>query len=229
MSQDTKSKVVKTKWQERLSPEQSHVHGVIFICVILGLVSLVPAQAPSTTSAALQESVKADYPKDRAGILIQKLDWVTIEASMPTKTKAKRGLAASLSYGAVPANVVAEYAGLHAQVQIEPGQPVICICHLISLPGDPALVKLHPKKESRELDGGRMTVLPIVGGSKTADANKSDLIAVDLSHPESTVWLVRPQQALPPGEYALMLGTQNVSIFPFTVSSPDSVTQTSKP
>jgi hypothetical protein len=208
---------------------KSFVHGVICAGVILSLVSLVPAQTPSTNSATSQESVKAEYPKDRAGILIQKLDWVAIEASMPAKTKAKHGLAASLSYGAVPAIVVAEYAGSHAQVQIESGQPVICICHLISLPGDPVLVKLHPKKESRELDGGRMTVLPVVGGSKTADASKSDLIAVDVSHPENTVWLVRPQQALPPGEYALMLGTQNVSIFPFTVSSADLATQTSKP
>jgi hypothetical protein len=78
---------------------------------------------------------------------------------------------------------------------------------------------LHPKKDARELDGGRMTVYPIVGGSKMADANKTDLIATDVSQPEPQVWLIRPQARLDPGEYALMLGTQNVNIFSFTVET----------
>ena len=46
------------------------------------------------------------------------------------------------------------------------------------------------------------------------------MIAVEVSQPENMVWLVRPLEALPAGEYALMLGTQNMRIFPFTVSSP---------
>jgi hypothetical protein len=87
---------------------------------------------------------------------------------------------------------------------------------MISLPGDPVLVRLRPKKGSRELDGGKMIVYPVVGGSKMADANKSDLIPIDVSHPDAHVWLIRPQSPLEPGEYALMLGTQNLSIFPFT-------------
>ena len=59
-------------------------------------------------------------------------------------------------------------------------------------------------------------------GSKISEATKNDLIDVDVSQPENIVWLVRPREALPPGEYALMLGTQNMSIFPFTVASPPS-------
>jgi hypothetical protein len=81
-------------------------------------------------------------------------------------------------------------------------------------------VRLHPKKLSRELDGGRMIVYPVVGGSKMADANKSDLIPVDVSQPDPQIWIVRSQSPLEPGEYALMLGTQNLNIFPFTVVSP---------
>ena len=88
---------------------------------------------------------------------------------------------------------------------------------MIYLPGEPVIVRLHSKKDSREFDGGKMIVYPVVGGSKMADANKSDLIPVDVSHPEENVWLVRPQTELSPGEYALMLGTQNLSIFPFTL------------
>ena len=54
-------------------------------------------------------------------------------------------------------------------------------------------------------------------GAKVAEAQKSDLIAVSISKPEDTVWLIQPEEMLPPGEYALMLGTQNIVIFPFTV------------
>jgi hypothetical protein len=94
---------------------------------------------------------------------------------------------------------------------------------MVSLPGQPVIVRLHAKKGARELDGGRMTVYPVVGGSKMADANKSDLIPVDVQQQDSQIWLIRPQSTLPPGEYALMLGTQNLSIFPFTVGESVSV------
>ena len=52
------------------------------------------------------------------------------------------------------------------------------------------------------------------------DASKSDLVSVDVAHPDPHVWLVRPQGELSAGEYALMMGTQNMNIFPFTVSPP---------
>lgn len=165
-------------------------------------------------------ALTAQYPMDQAGVLIHADKWTTVTSQSPAKTKTSRGIAASLSYGIVPAKVIAEYAGDHAAAQSDAAQPIICLCHLLSLPGDPVLVKLHPKKGSRELDGGKMIVYPIVGGSKTAEANKSDLISVDVTHPDPQVWLVRPQVPLPPGEYALMLGTQNLSIFPFTIAPP---------
>jgi len=52
-----------------------------------------------------------------------------------------------------------------------------------------------------------------------ADASKSDLIPVEAFQPAPQVWLVRPQSPLQPGEYALMLGTQNLDIFPFTIAA----------
>jgi hypothetical protein len=55
-----------------------------------------------------------------------------------------------------------------------------------------------------------------------ADDNKSDLMPVDVSHPDPHVWLIRPQSPLSDGEYALMLGTQNINIFPFSVAASDS-------
>jgi hypothetical protein len=187
----------------------------IAVGIVMALPLLAPAQSEVAQGPASTPppTVTADYPRDRSGILIRNSDWVSIPPEMPAKIHMKQGFAPALTYGIAPAGAVTDYEGLHARVQIEPGQPVICICHVISLPGNPALVRLHPKKNARELDGGKLHI-----GAKFAEAEKSDLIPVDVSQPESTVWLVRPQQALPAGEYALMAGTQNMSIFPFTVA-----------
>lgn len=189
--------------------------------MIPGVLLLLVCAAPAVVCAqdtAPASSFNTNYPTDRAGVFVQGSSWTELPSAMPYKTKAAHGFAASLSYGLVPAKVVAEYKGDHAAVQVDSGRPVICVCHIISLPGQPVIVRLHPKKGSRELDGGKMIVYPIIGGNKMADANKSDLLPVDVSQPNPQVWLVRPQAPLPPGEYALMLGTQNLSIFSFTVA-----------
>jgi hypothetical protein len=190
--------------------------------VLLAFVAIsgtISAQNQPTQSVVPSPDLTADYPLDRAGIFIQGMSWQEIKGQTPSKSRAAHGIAASLSYGLVPAKIVAEYEGEHAPTQIDAGQPIVCICHILSLPGQPVIVRLHPKKASRELDGGKMIVYPVVGGSKMADANKSDLFPVDLTHPDPQVWLVRPQSKLAPGEYALMLGTQNVIVYPFTVST----------
>jgi hypothetical protein len=189
-----------------------------FLLIAFNVISAIHAQ--NQPAPAKGEQLTADYPTDRAGVFIQNSQWTVVANQNPAKTRTGHGIAASLSYGLVPAKIVSEYTGEHAPTRIETVQPIICICHFISIPGDPVLVRLHPKKQSRELDGGRMIVYPVVGGSKMADANKSDLIPVDVSHPDPQVWLVRSQIPLEPGEYALMLGTQNLSIFPFTVVLP---------
>jgi hypothetical protein len=189
------------------------------LLVTLSSSGAICAQNQPSQSDTAGSSFTADYPADRSGIFIQGSSWKEITNAMPAKTKAAHGIAASLSYGAVPAKVVAEYAGEHAPAQVNAGQIAICICRVLSLPGEPVIVRLHSKKDSRELDGGKMIVYPVVGGSKMADANNSDLIPVDQAHPDPHVWLVRPQSPLAPGEYALMLGTQNLNIYPFTVSA----------
>jgi hypothetical protein len=179
-----------------------------------------PAVADNHPAQAADKGPAVDYPTNRAGILIQGAEWTAVASQYPQKTKVAHSLAANLSYGIVPAKIVAEYDGEHASTQTEAAQPTICICHFYSIPGAPVLVRLHPKKGARELDGGRMIVYPVVGGSRMADANKTDLVPADVSQPEPQYWLIRPQSPLEPGEYALMLGTQNISIFPFTVLPP---------
>jgi hypothetical protein len=189
-----------------------------FLLIAFSVLPVLHAQ--NQPVPAKSESLAADYPANRAGIFIQSSQWLLVSGQTPVKTRTSRGIAASFSYGLVPAKIVSEYDGEHAPVRVEAGQLTLCICHILSLPGDPVLVRLHPKKLSRELDGGRMIVYPVVGGSKMADANKSDLIPVDVSQPDPQVWLVRSQSPLEPGEYALMLGTQNLNIYPFTVVAP---------
>jgi hypothetical protein len=196
------------------------------VAAVLGIVSALPLltaaqnNTPPGPASATLPPLTADYPRDRTGILIQSSDWISVPSEMPAKVRMKHGFAPALTYGIASAAAVTDYDGPHARVKVEPGRPVICICHVMSLPGNPALVRLHPKKDFRELDSGKLHI-----GAKVAEAEKNDLIPTNVSQPESTVWLVQPQQALPAGEYALMVGTQNMSIFPFTVAaaSPSSV------
>ncbi|HTS13496.1 MAG TPA: hypothetical protein VMH00_15370 [Candidatus Limnocylindrales bacterium] len=182
-----------------------------FAVLLMALGALPQDRIPESSSRGA--NVSAEYPKDRAGILIRGTDWISIRSEMPTKSRVKHALAPTFTYGAAPAEIISEYEGLHAQASVATGRPVVCICHFTSLPGNPVIVRLHPKKNLRELDGGKIHI-----GVKMEEAEKSDLIPVDVSRPEDMVWLIQPQQTLPPGEYAVMLGTQNVSIFPFSVT-----------
>ncbi len=175
----------------------------------------IHAQNPSPQPDSASPAFATDYPADKAGIFIRSTSWEPLTDQTPTKAKITHGYADSYSYGTVPAKVVvAEYDGEHATIQVDAGEPTICICNLATLQGQPVIVRLHVKKGSRELDGGRMI------------ANKSDLIPVDQLQQDSHIWrdahiwLIRPRSALPPGEYALMLGTENLSIYPFTVAEP---------
>ena len=178
-----------------------------------------PDSPKPDSSARTASAADLEYPIDQAGVLIHDSDdWTAIDSAAPAKTRAKNGIAQSLSYGAVRGTVVADYAGEHAAVHVKSGRITICLCHLVSLPGDPAIVKLHPVKGGmRELDGGKMPVL----GGKIADASKNDLVPTSVTHPDKAFWLVQSQDALPEGEYALMLGTQNIMIFPFTISAAE--------
>lgn len=185
---------------------------VFLLLLAVTLFAAKPARAQDASADPTASESPIDYPRE-AGVLIQAADWTPVANVFPAKMRVKNGVAAAFTYSAVRAVNEADYEGEHAAVQVDPGRPVLCVCHFSSIPGDPVIVKLHAQKGMRELDGGKLT--PFKG--KVAQASQSDLVPADVSHPESMVWLVRPQQALAPGEYALMLGTQNMAIFPFTV------------
>jgi hypothetical protein len=199
-----------------------------FIVVSVILASPGPlspqGRTQTTTRVAAPAEPAVEYPKDRAGILILAPEWVSLPSQMPQKNHLKHALAPALTYGAVPATAVSDYEGLHAQVQLPSGRPVICVCHIVGIPGNPLLVRLHSKKDYRELDGGKIHI-----GAKPEEVQQTDLVPISVTTPESTVWLIQPQQALPEGEYALMLGNQNVNIFPFTIISDEKKLSTTRP
>ena len=170
-----------------------------------------PGSSPTTSPV-----VTADYPSRSVGVLILKSDWLPLASEPPLRTRFKHGFAPALTMGVAPATMVAEYEGSHAIIQVGTGRPILCVCRVISLPGRPTLVRLHPKKNVRELDAGKLHL-----GAKTAEAQTGDIIAVNISQPENTVWLVQPQETLLSGEYALMFGTQSFGIFPFSVAGSE--------
>lgn len=189
--------------------------GCLIILLTYSVTTL--AQDKSAQAAESDSSLASEIPMDRAGVMLHDTAWQDVRSQYPAKTRMPHSIAASLSYGVVPAKLVADYEGEHAATQTSNLQPTICVCHFASIPGQPVIVRLHIRKSMRELDGGKMIVYPIVGGSKMTEAQKTDLVQVDVKQQGDQVWLVRPQAALEPGEYALMLGTQNLAIFPFTV------------
>jgi hypothetical protein len=57
-------------------------------------------------------------------------------------------------------------------------------------------------------------------GAKIAEAKQSDMVPTEVVQPENACWLLRPREDLPAGEYALMLATENLGIFAFTIANP---------
>jgi hypothetical protein len=182
---------------------------------LLPSAQLAPVQGKPGTASPTPSNFPAEYPNDDASALVDS-GWVALSQELPSKTRTKRGLVSSLTYGVVPGAIIAEYPRQHAELQIETRRPVFSICNVPSLPGAPALVRLHPKKDSRELDAGRLPVL----GAKIAEAKQSDQVPTEVVQPENACWLLRPREDLPGGEYALMLATENLGIFAFTIAVP---------
>src|SRR5882762_5237634 len=120
---------------------------------------LAPAQDKPSTASPAPSNFRTEYASDDVGVLVENSGWVDLSQELPSKTRTKRGLVSALSYGVVPGAIIAEYPGQHAELQIENRRP-----------------RLHPKKDSRELDAGR---LPAVG-AKIAEAKQSDLVPAEV-------------------------------------------------
>lgn len=189
---------------------------VPLVAFFLANACVLSAQIPKPDTTSAQKSNSMDYPEDQTGVLIRGAEWTEVPQVLPSKMRRKHGVAAAFTYGTVPAKAVMEYAGQHAEIVLSAGRPAICICYTV-LRRPPVLVRLHARKNSRELVSAAAPIMD----TTISEAAQSDLVEIDVSTPDSTVWLLRPRKALPPGEYAVMLETQNMSIYPFTVTNSD--------
>jgi hypothetical protein len=191
------------------------------LCVTLmfslsGLLSLFQnAPQDKTTKPLLVGSELDDEISDLSGVYVRDSDWGELVDVAPSRVRVKHGILHALTYGTVPADTVAEYDGAHAEIRVTAGRPIFCICLPQSSPTQPAVVKLHNYKDTRLFNAGRLPVL----GAIVAEAKESDLVPIDVHRqPKNMGWLLQPRLDLPPGEYAVMLGTQNLDVFPFTLT-----------
>jgi hypothetical protein len=145
-------------------------------------------------------------------------DWQPLAQASPAKLKTKHGFASSLTYGAVAAPMVAIYPGTHAKVQVHGARPVICVYHMM-MPEAPILVRLVDKKDSRELDSGHIRA-SLTGSTHQAVADQGIMVPTATTQQEDHVILLQPQGDLVAGEYAVMMGAQNMAILDFGVQIP---------
>lgn len=158
-------------------------------------------------------------PNQPPGVYIQGADgWHALSSEIPFKTKAAHGFLSSMTEGAVAARIEAEYRGSHAAVQVQGARPTVCVSHMIT-PAQPIIVRLRERKNDRELDGGKIRALPVVGGTKITEAQSSIVVPTTTNKSEYGITLVHPQTNLVPGEYAVMFGPTNVAIFGFGVGA----------
>lgn len=185
------------------------------------LAQQAPAAAPADKPAiAAPPASEASAPSGQPGMYVQdSTGWHLLAQNMQYKAKLKHGFVSGLTYGAVAAPMVVEYQGLHAAVQINATQPKVCAYRLM-IPSAPLLVRLKPKKQTRELDSGSLRAVPLVGQTKEVQASASSLVpTTTLPSTAECLALVQPQAALAPGEYAVMIGTQNIAIMDFGVAA----------
>lgn len=158
-------------------------------------------------------------PDQPPGVYVQGADgWHALSQATPFKTKLAHGFLSSMTDGAVAARIKAEYHGSHAAVQVQGARPTVCVSHLIT-PAEPMIVLLREKKDHRELDGGKIRALPVVGGAKATKAESSIVVPTTKDTSDHGITLVHPQADLGPGEYAVMFGPTNVAIFSFGVNA----------
>src|SRR5579859_3256419 len=95
----------------------SRVIWVVF--VLTGMALRFPQSALAEgKSEPPSQAFTADYPDKDAGVLIENGGWLALDQESPKTSRVKRGAAASLTYGAVPATIISEYPGIHSETKI---------------------------------------------------------------------------------------------------------------
>lgn len=163
-----------------------------------------------------QQAANAACPSDQPGVYVQDASgWHQLAVATPAKMKAKHAFLSSMSYGAVSAPAIVEYARAHAGVQVQGLRPAVCVSHIMA-PGQPLLVRLHEKKNTRELDSGSLRAVPFANDTVQAHAAQNSVVPTTTSTQDG-ITLLTPQNDLGPGEYAVMFGAQNMAILDFGI------------
>lgn len=158
-------------------------------------------------------------PNDQPGIYVKDATgWQKLAPIQPAKMKAKHAFLSSMSYGAVAAPMVVEYAEAHAQIQIHAMRPFVCVSHVM-FSGSPLLVRLEVKKKTRELDSGSVRAIPFANDSRQGQASANSVVPTTTSTEDGKT-ILEPQIDLSAGEYAVMFGAQNLAIFDFGANAP---------
>lgn len=141
--------------------------------------------------------------------------WLPIDSAGPYKINASNSELSSMTDAAVPAPTQASYVGAHAQVTAPTAQPVLC-AYQIDASAGPLLVRLQSKKNVRLLDMGAVRAT-LIGGSRLVQSRDSPVMELNEAPRGDGCDLLEPAQPLPPGEYALMFGTENMTVYAFRV------------
>jgi hypothetical protein len=186
---------------------------MIFVGAILSIAFLSTAGRAQQATAPMEGS---GCPSGKPGIYVHgATGWHLLSQASPSKMKAKHAYLSSLTYGAVGVPMVVEYPGPHAQVQVHTAQ-AICVSHILS-PNAPMIVRLNEKKKIRELDSGTVHASLTGGNGKQGQAETSSIVPTSTDNSDPGVIVLRPTTSLPAGEYAVMLGAQNLAILDFGV------------
>jgi hypothetical protein len=141
--------------------------------------------------------------------------WLKIDSAGPYKINSKHSELSSMTDEAVPAPTQAEFIGAHAQVTTNTAQPFLC-AYQVNTNSGPLLVKLQSKKNQRVLDMGTVRAT-LIGGSRMVDSRDSPVVQLNEAPRGDGCDLIEPSEPLKPGDYALMFGTENMTVYAFRV------------
>lgn len=148
----------------------------------------------------------------------QDTTWRLLTPNMAYKAWVPDSFGTTPHSGALGELQAVAYPGMHAAVQIHAKRPLVCLYRLSSADA-PMLVRLNEdkKKKLRVMGGGGLHVLTIHKATHLATANADEVVSTATLPSTDCLVLLQPQAALLPGEYAVMLGLQNLAIMDFGV------------
>ncbi len=187
-------------------------------CVLAALGQTAATISAPAAPAAPGVYLLASSPGSVPGSELEPDPWLRLDSTLPSNVKAERSTLSVLA-GATQQATLAEYIGTQAQFRTWDRQPVLCI-NRMERTADPVLVRLKPKKDKnlRDLDLGTVRATLMVGAS-LAQAGNSEVVPMNEAPRGDGCDLFQPARALPPGEYAIIFGPDDLAAYAFGVQA----------